>query len=49
MIGPKNFMNQIYIAETAETQLTYRIEVEHILIQVLPQNSNLFPMDRIYP
>lgn len=49
MIGPKIFMNQIYIAETAETQLTYRIEAEHILIQVLPQNSNLFPMDRIYP
>ena len=46
MIGPEIFMNQIYIAET---QLTYRIEAEHILIQVLPQNSNLFPMDRIYP
>ena len=49
MIGPKIFMNQIYIAETAETQLTYRIEAERILIQVLLQNSNLFPTDRIYP
>ena len=49
MIGPKIFMNQIYIAETAETQLTYRIEAERILIQVLLQNSTLFPTDRIYP
>ena len=49
MIGPKIFMNQIYIAETADTQLTYRIEAERILIQVLLQNSNPFPTDRIYP